>query len=411
MSESASSRPLPQGPLQGIRIVDLTSTLLGPYATQILSDFGADVIKVESPDGDIRRQLGAKRHEGMTSQYLTVNRGKRNIVLDLKRPEARAAVLRLCEGADAFVHNSRREAMVRLGLGYDDVRAVNPRIVYCGAVGFGADGPYAARPAYDDLIQGLTALPDLQARAGGIAGCVPMNLGDRVCALALVNVLTSALLYRERTGDGQSVELPMFETMAEFVLSEHMWGHVFVPPEEGMGAVRLFDRRPARTKDGHLCHWIATDAQYVRFVEALGCPEMKDDPRFARRAQRYRNLPAFQAFIDEQLMKRTTAENLELLGRADIPAMPMHTLESLMKDPHLAARGFFRRVQHPSEGEIVSMAVPSTWSRSMPKNDRPAAHAGEHTREVLAEAGYAPEAIDALLASGAARSSPQSEQG
>jgi crotonobetainyl-CoA:carnitine CoA-transferase CaiB-like acyl-CoA transferase len=406
-----SSSTVVQGPLQGIRIVDLTSTLLGPYATQMLSDLGADVIKVEAPEGDIRRQLGAKRHEGMTSQYLTVNRGKRNIVLDLKRPEARDVVLKLCAQADVFVHNSRREAMARLKLGYEDVRAANPRIVYCAAVGFGADGPYAANPAYDDLIQGLVGLPGLQARAGGIASYVPMNLGDRVCALALANVITSALLWRERSGEGQAVELPMFETMTEFVLSEHMWGHVFVPPAEGMGAVRLFDRRPARTKDGYVCHWIATDAQYARFVAALGHPEMCDDPRFARRAQRYRNLPAFQAFVDEELGKRTTADCIALLQAADIPAMPMHTLESLVQDPHLQARGFFRTVHHPTEGEIVSMAVPSQWSRSVPRNDRPAGRAGENTREVLAEAGYAADEIEQLIGSGAARAVSQPGEG
>jgi crotonobetainyl-CoA:carnitine CoA-transferase CaiB-like acyl-CoA transferase len=410
MTDSFSTPPAVRGPLQGIRVVDLTSTLLGPYATQILADFGAEVIKVEAPDGDIRRQLGAKRHEGMTSQYLTVNRGKRNLVLDLKRPQAREVVLRLCAGADVFVHNSRREAMARLGLDYPAVAAANPRIVYCAAVGFGAGGPYAGKPAYDDLIQGLTALPALQERAGGIAGFVPMNLADRVCALALVNVLTAALLYRERSGEGQAVELPMFETMAEFVLSEHMWGHVFVPPAEDMGAVRLFDRRPARTRDGYVCHWIATDAQYARFVTALGFPEMKDDPRFARRAQRYRNLPAFQAFVDEQLGRRTTAECIAMLESADIPAMPMHTLESLMEDPHLRARGFFRRLRHPTEGEIVSMAVPSVWSKSVPRNDRPAAPAGAHTREVLAEAGYDEDAIAALIASGAARTAAAADR-
>jgi crotonobetainyl-CoA:carnitine CoA-transferase CaiB-like acyl-CoA transferase len=388
------------GPLAGIRIVDLTTTLLGPYATQILSDLGADVIKVESPAGDIRRNLGPARHKGMSSGYLVVNRGKRNIVVDLKHPDGRAAILRLCATADAFVHNSRREAMARLGLGYEDVAAANPGIVYCAAVGFGAAGPYAKKPAYDDLIQGLAGLPALQERAGGIAGYVPMNLADRVCGYAFVNAVMAALLHRARTGEGQAVELPMFETMAEFVLSEHMWGHVFVPPQEGMGAVRLFDRRPAKTRDGYICHWIATDQQYGRFVEALGFPEMKNDERFARRERRYRNIPAFQEFVDRELAKRTTAECVALFDRADVPAMQMHSLESLMRDPHLAAVGFFRTVEHPSEGTLVDMAVPTSWSRSVPQNRRPAARQGEHTREVLAEAGLATAEIDALIANG-----------
>jgi len=401
MADAQAGTGTGNGPLRGIRIVDLTTTLLGPYATQMLSDLGADVIKVESPAGDIRRNLGPARHKGMSSAYLVVNRGKRNIVVDLKHPGGRAAVLRLCVNADVFVHNSRREAMARLGLSYEDVAAANARIVYCAAVGFGAAGPYAKKPAYDDLIQGLAGLPALQERAGGVAGYVPMNLADRICGYALANTVMAALLHRARTGEGQAVELPMFETMAEFVLSEHLWGHTFVPPLEGMGAVRLFDRRPAKTADGHICHWIATDQQYARFVEALGFPEMKNDERFARRERRYRNLPAFQEFVDRELGKRTTAECVALLDKADVPAMPMYSMEDLMADPHLAAVGFFRTIEHPSEGSIVDMAVPTTWSKSVPGNRRPAARLGEHTRQVLAEAGLAQTEIDALIASGA----------
>jgi crotonobetainyl-CoA:carnitine CoA-transferase CaiB-like acyl-CoA transferase len=387
-----------QGPLQGIRIVDLTSTLLGPYATQHLSDLGADVIKIESPDGDIRRRLGPERHLGMSAPYMLVNRGKRNIVVDLKKPAGRAVVLKLCETADALVHNSRREAMARLGLAYEDVARANQGIVYCAAVGFGAGGPYAKKPAYDDIIQGLVAIPALQASAGGVASYVPMNLADRVCGMAFANAITAALLCRARTGVGQSVEVPMFETMAELVLSEHMWGHTFVPPLEGMGATRMFERRPTKTRDGYVCHWFATDQHYARFVDAIGRPEMKNDERFARRAQRIRNIAAFQSFVDEQLGTRTNAECVALFEKADIPAMPLNDLEHLMTDPHLEAVGFFRTIEHPSEGQLVSMKVPSRWSRTVPDNPRPAPRAGEHTREVLAEAGFSAEEIDRLIA-------------
>ena len=386
------------GPLQGIRIIDLTTTLLGPYATQMLADLGADVIKVEPPGGDIRRKLGPERHRGMSASYLHVNRGKRNIVIDLKHFEGRAALLRLCRQADALVHNSRREAMARLQLGYEDIVLVNPAIVYCAAVGFGAHGPYAKKPAYDDLIQGLAGLPSLQQRASGTASFVPLNLADRVVGMAFANAILAALLHRARTGEGQAVEVPMFETMTEFVLSEHLWGHTFVPPFEGMGAVRMFDRKPTKTRDGYICHWLASDAQYARFVDALGCPQMKDDERFARRERRIRNIAALQAFVESEFSKRTTAECVALCERADVPAMPMHTLETLVEDPHLRDVGFFRTVEHPSEGAIVSMKVPSSWSKSVPNNLRPAARAGEHTREVLAEAGFDAAEIERLIA-------------
>ena len=386
------------GPLQGIRIIDLTTTLLGPYATQMLADLGADIIKVESPGGDIRRNLGPERHRGMSAPYLHVNRGKRNIVVDLKHPRGHAALLKLCERADALVHNSRREAMARLRLGYEDIAQVNPGIVYCAAVGFGANGAYAKKPAYDDLIQGLAGIPSLQQRASGVASFVPINLADRVVGMAFANAILAALLYRARTGEGQAVEVPMFETMTEFVLSEHLWGHTFVPPLEGMGAVRMFDRKPTPTRDGYVCHWLASDAQYARFVDALGCPQMKDDERFARREQRIRNIAAFQVFVEGEFGKRTTAECVALCERADVPAMPMHTLETLVDDPHLRDVGFFRTVEHPSEGEIVSMKVPSSWSGSVPSNTRPAARAGEHTREVLGEAGFSSSDIERLIA-------------
>ena len=398
---STNGNPAVSGPLQGIRIIDLTTTLLGPYATQMLADLGADVVKVEPPGGDIRRNLGPERHRGMSSQYLHVNRGKRNIVIDLKHAQGHAALLKLCEGADALVHNSRREAMARLRLGYEDVARVNREIVYCAAVGFGANGAYAKKPAYDDLIQGLAGLPSLQQRTSGTASFVPMNLADRVVGIAFANAILAALLHRARTGEGQAIEVPMFETMTEFVLSEHLWGRTFVPPLEGMGAVRMFDRKPTRTRDGYVCHWLASDAQYARFVGALGCPQMKDDARFAKRAERIRNIAAFQAFVEGEFGKRTTAECVALCERADVPAMPMHTLETLVDDPHLRDVGFFRTVEHPSEGEIVSMKVPSSWSRSVPNNTRPAPRAGEHTHEVLAEAGFSAADIERLIADGA----------
>lgn len=389
-----------RGPLSGIRVIDLTQMLLGPYATQVLADFGAEVIKIEPKGGDGRRSIGPSRNAGMTSQYLHANRGKRSVVIDLKHPQGRDLTLKLCAHADVLVHNSRREAMSRLGLSYPDVAHVKPDIVYCAAVGFGEGGPYASQPAYDDMIQGLTAVPSLQARLTGTPYYAPFNLSDRVCGMVFVQTILAALVSRERTGAGQSVELPMFETMAEFVLSEHMWGHTFVPPIDGMGATRLFERRPSPTRDGHVCFWIGTDAQCARMFHALGRPELVADERFRARAQRNRNLPEFYEIIDAILATRTTAEWIGILQELDIPAMPLHTLESLMRDPHLEEVGFFREVDHPSEGKIVDTALSSRWSGTQPSDPKPAPRLGQDTFEVLRAAGLTAGEIDALTRAG-----------
>ena len=389
-----------RGPLAGIRVIDLTQMLLGPYATQVLADLGADVVKIEPPNGDGRRSIGPARNPGMTSQFLHNNRGKRSIVIDLKKEEGRALVLALCKRADVLVHNSRREAMSRLGLAYEDVKRIKPDIVYCAAVGFGEGGPYAAKPAYDDMIQGLAAVPALHERLTGTAYYAPFNLSDRICGMVFVQTILAALLSRERTGEGQAVELPMFETMAEFVLSEHMWGHTFSPPLEGMGAKRVFERKPSPAKDGHLCFWIGTDAQCARLFDALDVPELKADERFRSRSERNRNLPAFYERVDAVLATRSTAEWMERFERYDVPAMPLNTLQSLMSDRHLEAVGFFRAVTHPSEGDVVMTALPSSWSKTQPAEPAPAPRLGEHTCEILRELGLEATEIEALEQSG-----------
>jgi crotonobetainyl-CoA:carnitine CoA-transferase CaiB-like acyl-CoA transferase len=380
------------GPLAGIRVVDLTQMLLGPYATGVLARLGADVIKVEPPGGDGRRGIGPSRERGMTSQFIHENRGKRSIVVDLKQPRGRDVVLGLCKSADVVVHNSRREAMARLGLAYEDVRRVKPDIVYCAAVGFGEGGPYADKPAYDDMIQGLAAVPALQQRLTGEACYAPFNLSDRLCGMVFVQTILAALLARARTGEGQSVELPMFETMAEFVLSEHLWGRTFDPSTESMGAQRLFERKPSRTRDGHVCFWIGTDPQCARLFDAIGLSELKSDERFRTRAERNRNLPDFYARVDAVLATKTTAEWMDRFVAHDIPAMPLNTLETLLDDPHLAATGFFRR----SADGVVTMATPSRWSRTPPDEPAPAPRLGENTAALLAEAGYDEAAIEGL---------------
>ncbi|HYD67341.1 CoA transferase [Azospirillum sp.] len=395
------------GPLNGVRILDLTTVLMGPYATQILGELGADVIKVEPPQGDTVRGIGPMRHPGMGAIFLHANRGKRSIVLDLKQPEGRQALLDLARTADVLIYNVRPQAMARLGLSYAEVAEANPRIVYVGLFGYGQDGPYAAKPAYDDLIQGAVAIPTLfAASTGGEPRYVPATMVDRTVGLHAVYAVTAALFHRERTGEGQAVDVPMFETMTHFVQGDHMGGATFEPAEGPTGYPRLLapQRRPYRTSDGHICALIYNDKQWRSFFDLIGRPDILDsDPRFADMDSRTRHIDELYGFVAEHLATRTTAEWMEALTRADIPVMRLHTLDSLLEDPHLTATGFFQVVEHPREGPIRSMAVPTRWSATPPAVERQAPALGEHSAEVLREAGYDDATIAALAERGVIR--------
>jgi crotonobetainyl-CoA:carnitine CoA-transferase CaiB-like acyl-CoA transferase len=393
----------PTGPLAGVRVLDLTSVILGPYATQILGDYGADVIKVESPAGDNMRFAAPMREPGMGHIFLQLNRNKRSVVLDLKHPDGRAAALRLAEHADVLVHNLRPRAISRLGLSYEDVRAVNDGIVFVGAYGFRSDGPYGARAAYDDIIQGLVALPWLLAEAAGRPLYVPATICDRVTGLNAVNAVLAALFHRERTGHGQEIEVTMFEALTELVLGDHMGGETWSPAISSMGYPRLLapDRNPMRTKDGYLGLIVYTDRQWRSFLETIGRPGLlSEDSRFTTLESRSRHIAEVYAWLAEQIAERTTADWLELLEPADVPAMPIHSLDSLLRDPHHEATGFFRLVDHPTEGTIRTMDVPSRWSASPPSVYRHAPSLGEHTDEVLAEVGYTSAELERLCAAG-----------
>lgn len=393
------------GPLQGIRVIDMTTVLMGPYATQILGDLGADVIKVEPPSGDTVRDVGPRRNDGMAGIFLHANRSKRSIVLDLKLPAGREALLRLARDADVLIYNVRPQAMARLNLGYEEIAKVNPRILYVGVYGYGQGGPYAAKSAYDDLIQGAAAIPSLAHAAGAdVPRYAPSAIADRIVGLAAANAVSAGLLYRERTGEGQRVDVPMFETMAQFILGDHMGGVTFEPPIGPSGYARVLDpnRRPYRTKDGYLCVLFYNDKQWRTFFELVGQPDLMDrDPRFATIGERTKHIDALYTMVAEAMLTRTTAQWTELLEAVDMPFMQMHTVDSLLADPHLQSVGFFNVVDHPSEGAIRTMAVPSSWSRSSPEITRQAPRLGEHSAEVLAEAGYSADDIRQLAESGA----------
>jgi crotonobetainyl-CoA:carnitine CoA-transferase CaiB-like acyl-CoA transferase len=390
------------GPLAGVRVVDLTTVIMGPYATQILADYGADVVKIEPPEGDIMRGAGPMKGPGMGHLHLQMSRNKRSVVLDVKQDGGRSALLRICAKADVFVHNVRLAAMERLRLGPADVRAANPRIVYMSLLGYGSEGPYAGKPAYDDLIQGICGLPALLGRETGQPAFVPVNMADRIVGVNAVHAVLAALLQRERTGDGQTVELPMFETLAQFVLGDHMGGRTFDPPLGPPGYVRLLHRQPYRTSDGYICVLVYTDKQWQTFFHLIGRPEeLGANPHLATYAARARNYQEAYGRLAQIFETRTTGEWLELLERNDIPCVRPNDLDDLIDDPHLAAVGFVRELDHPTEGRLRLAGIPSRWNGASLPIARPPPRLGEHSVEVLREAGLDSAEIERLLSQGA----------
>jgi crotonobetainyl-CoA:carnitine CoA-transferase CaiB-like acyl-CoA transferase len=376
--------------LEGVRVLDLTSVLMGPYASQLLAEMGADVIKVESPDGDIVRQIGKSRNPGMSGLFLTANRGKRSIVLDLKAPDDNAELLRIAKTCDVLLYNVRPQAMARLGLSYAEVAAANPAIVYAGVFGYAEGGPYSGKPAYDDLIQGASAAASLFMMTGGdqTPRYMPLAIADRVVGIHAVNCILAALRHRDRTGQGQQVDVPMFETMVSMVLGDHLAGLTFDPPLDEGGYARLLaqDRTPQRTSDGYICALIYNDKHWKTFFELLGRDDAETDPRYRNHGTRTVHIRDIYRELGQIFLTKTTGEWMELLEKADIPVMPLHDLHSILEDPHLNVTGFFEEIDHPSEGRIRGMRIPSRWSETQPAPPRPAPRLGEHSDEIRAEA-------------------------
>ena len=397
----------PRGPLAGVRVVDMTAVVLGPLATQILGDYGADVIKIEPLEGDLMRANGAQKADGSTaglsSIFLAINRNKRSLAIDLKKDEGRDAVRKLVRGADVFVHNMRVEAVERLGFGYEALRAEKPDIVYCVATGFGQDGPDRARPAFDDVIQAASGLASIANVYAERPDYVSSLIADKTTGLALCNAVLAALFHRARTGEGQYVETPMLETMAAFVLAEHMGGMTFEPREGSAGYARLMQggRRPMRTKDGWLALLPYTAEHWTAFVSEIDRLDLV--PIATDRLARNKHIQELYGAMRDALERRTTQEWLEACDRLDIPATRLYGLDNLPDHPHLKATGFFETHDHPAVGKIRLTRPPTKFEKTPATITRHAPRLGEHTRELLREAGLQEEEIAALIEGGVAR--------
>jgi crotonobetainyl-CoA:carnitine CoA-transferase CaiB-like acyl-CoA transferase len=374
------------GPLRGVRVLDFTTVVMGPSATQMLGDLGADIIKVESPGGDSMRWIGPWRTPGMGPLFLQANRNKRSVMLDLKSAEGKAQALKLAQRADVLVSNVRPQGLQRLGLDYATVTTVNPSIVYCAAVGYGAGGPESGKAVYDDLMQAASGIAGLFKAVDGKPHYAPINICDRVVGLHVVAAVTSALYHRAMTGEGQVIEVPMFETMAQFVLADHMGGAAFVPPLGSMGYRRLLSRTrgPYQTKDGHLSLVVYTDRHWRLFCDAVGAPGlMETDPRFASQESRTQHAEDVGRFLAAHLRDRPNSEWLLLCNQLDIPACPVNSIEDLFEDPHLKAVDFFEDVVHPSEGPLKNCRFPIKFSATPTSVQRLAPTLGEHDAEIL----------------------------
>ena len=387
------------GALDGIRVLDLTSVVLGPLATQILGDYGADIVKVEGPAGDMMRANGVSLHPGMSSIFLALNRNKRSLCLNLGTPEGAAVLRRLIPTVDVLVHNMRVEAIERLGFGYGQVAAINPKIVYCAATGFDQDGPDRDKPAFDDIIQAACGLASVASTCREQPDYVPTLVADKTSGMAVVNAVLAALFHRERTGQGQYVEVPMLETLTAFVLVEHLGGLTFDPSPAKAGYARLLagGRKPAPTKDGYLALLPYTADQWLAFLNVADRSDLAESLGVADRVTRNANIQKLYAALAEITRTRTTAEWMRVCDELDIPATPIYSLDELPEHPQLKATGLFQMMDHPTEGPVRYVRPPTKFSRSPASVRRPAPLLGQQSCELLREAGFDENEIATLL--------------
>ena len=393
------------GPLDGVRVVDLTTVVVGPICTRTLADYGADVIKVEAPGGDLLRTMArGSRNPGMSGKFINFNRNKRSIVLDLKKPDGLAAIKRLIAQADVFVSNVRPEGLARAGLDHASLAPNHPKLIHCSILAFGRGGRYYNRPAYDPIVQSLSGVAGTFERALGEPRFVPMVMSDHTSGLIAAQAIGFALYRREKTGKGEAIDVPMLENMASFVTSEHMGAMTFDPPVGPSGDNRLLtpDYRPLPTKDGYITVAPNTNAHAFAFFDVIGRPELKTDPRFDSPGSRTANSGLYFEVRKQGLAQKTTAEWLKIFDELDIPAARYNSIDDLLSDPHLNDVGFFGSEDHPSEGKIRRTKPANTFAGGARENTTHAPKLGEHTSEVLAELGYSPAEIKAMKEAGAA---------
>ena len=389
-------------PLAGIRILDMTTVMLGPYATQMLGDYGADIIKIESPGGDSTRATGPAMEPGMAATFIGANRSKRSVVLDLKQAAAREALMQLIDSADVLVYSMRPQKLQALGLAPDVLRARNPKLVVAAIHGFAEGGPYAGRPAYDDIIQGLCGLASLSELQGGEPAYLPTVICDKACALYATQAILIALVARGQSGLGSCVEVPMLEAMVNFTLVEHFYGQHFRPPLGEAGYSRMLSRwrRPYRTSDGYVCIVPYSDPHWHKFFVNVGRPDVMADARFQGMAARTLNIDALYAELAACIAEQSTAYWLAACERLDIPAAPYNRLADLERDPQLKHGGFFTTLVDPTMGALITPAAPLKFNGAAAQPTLPP-RLGQHTVEVLTQAGLTGLQIEKLLATGA----------
>ena len=389
-----------KGPLAGVKVLDLTSVLMGPYATQIFADLGADVIKIEGPAGDTTRHLPPGAEPGRGAMFVNLNRGKSCLALDLKHPAARDVVLRMAGQADVFVHSMRAAAIKRLGLDYVALKAENPRLIYANLYGFGAKGRYADYPAYDDIVQAASGLADLQANLnGGTPAYLATVVADKVAGLTGAYAIIAALYARQNDGLGQEIEVPMFETLVSFMYAEHLGGSLYDPPLGPPAYPRVVakERHPYRTRDGYLALMIYTDRHWRSFFDAIGNPAWSRDPMFASIGERTRNIGAVLGRLSDILKDRTSAEWMELFRRIEVPAMPVMSPTDLLTDPHLQDAGFWIE-RDTDDGRLRFPGIPTGFSGTPGAIGDPAPGLGADNEAVLAAYGFDEGEIAALRA-------------
>ncbi len=394
-----------KGPLDRINIVEFTSVVLGPLACQILGDMGADVIKVEPPFGDTNRRLGPyKSNPDMAALYLTCNRNKKSIVLNLKEKRGHEAALKLCERADVIVHNFRPSAMVKLKLDYATIRAANPSVIYCATYGYSKKGPYGNMGALDDSIQAASGLADLMGQANAPLGhneprYLPTIVADKTTGGNVVQAVLAALFHRERTGEGQDIEVPMFESMVAFNMVEHLWGQTFEPALGTAGYTRLLaqTRKPYPTKDGYLAVLPYWNNHWGTFCQVAEVPHLTDDPRFVDMQARTKNIIDTCDAIGQAIAKKTTRQWLEIFAQTNVPHMVMNSLDSVKDDPHLAESGFWQIHEHPTEGKLRMASPPINFSKTPASIRTLAPRLGEHSSEILQTLGYSDAEIQEMM--------------